>query len=82
MAKISLHVFSILKNAYDQVPRDKLWKVLQEYRVYGPLLRAIKSFYCRPEVCVRVNRKQSKPFRVNVDSGKGALRHLSFSLFT
>ena len=51
---------------YDRVPQDKLWKVLQEYGVNGQLLRAIKSFYCRPEVCVRVNGKQSKPFHVGV----------------
>ena len=34
-----------LEKAYDQVPRDKLWKVLQEYGVNGQLLCAIKSFY-------------------------------------
>ena len=82
MAKISLHALSILKKAYDRVPRDKLWKVLQEYGGNGQLLRAIKPFYCRPEVCVRVNGKQSKPFHVALDSGKGAFCHLSFSLFT
>ena len=40
--------FVDLEKAYDRVPRDKLWKVLQEYGVDGQLLRAIKSFYCRP----------------------------------
>ena len=35
---------------------------MQEYGVDGQLLRAIKSFYCRPEV----NGKQSKPFHVGV----------------
>ena len=58
--------FVDLEKAYDRVPRDKLWKVLQQYSVNGQLLRAIKSFYCRTEVCVRVNGKQSKPFRVGV----------------
>ena len=55
-----------LEKAHDRVSRDKLWKVLQEYGVNGQLLRAIKSFYCRPEVCVRENGKQSKPFLVGV----------------
>ena len=59
-------LFVDLEKAYDRVPRDKLWKGLQEYGVNGQLLRAIKSFYCRPEVCVRVNGKQSKPFHVGV----------------
>ena len=37
----------------------------------GQLLRAIKSFYCRPEVCVRVNDKQLKPFHVGVGLQQG-----------
>ena len=65
--------FVDLEKAYDRVPRDKLWKVLQEYGVNGQLLRAIKSFYCRPEVCVRVNGKQSKPFHVGVGLRQGCI---------
>ena len=62
--------FVDLGKAYDRVPRDKLWKVLQGYGVNGQLLRAIKLFHCRQEVCVRVNGKQSEPFHVSV-----GLRH-------
>ena len=65
--------FVDLEKAYDRVPRDKLWKVLHEYGVNGQLLRAIKSFYCRPEVCVRVNGKQSKPFHVGVGLRQGCV---------
>ena len=36
--------FVDLEKASDRVPRDKLWKVFQEYGVNGQLLRAIKSF--------------------------------------
>ena len=39
---------------------------MREYGVNGQLLRAVKSFYCRPEVCVRVNGKQSRSFHVGV----------------
>ena len=46
---------------------------MQEYGVDGQLLRAIKSFYCRPEVCVRVNGKQSKPFHVGVGLRQGCV---------
>ena len=59
--------------------RYKLWKALREYGLNGQLLCAIKSFYCRPEVSVWVNGKQSKPFHVGVDLRKGcALSPLLF----
>ena len=74
-----LACFVDLEKAYDRVSRDKLWKVLQEYGVNGQLLRAIKSFYCGPEVCVRLNGKQSKPFHVSVGLRKGCV--LSSLLF-
>ena len=44
-----------------------------EYGVDGQLSRAIKSFYCRPEVRVRVNGKQSKPFHVGVGLRQGCV---------
>ena len=65
--------FVDLEKAYDRVSRDKLWKVLQEYGVDGQLLCTIKSFYCRPDVCVRVNGKQSKPFHVGVGLRQGCV---------
>ena len=42
---LSAACFVDLEKAFDRVPRDKLWKVLQEYGVDGQWLRAIKSFY-------------------------------------
>ena len=68
--------FVDFKKAYDRVPRDKLWKVLQEYGVDRQLLRAIKSFYCRPEVCVRVNGKQSEPFHESVGLRQGCVSYM------
>ena len=65
--------FVDLEKAYDRVLRDKLWKVLREYGFDGQLLRAIKWFYSRPEVCVRVNGKQSKPFHVGVGLRQGCV---------
>ena len=75
-----LACFVDLEKVYDRVPRDKLWKVLQDYGVDDQLLRAIKSFYCQPEVCVRVTGKQSKPFHVELNCKKGVFCHFSFSL--
>ena len=79
--------FVDLEKAYDRVPRDKLWKVLREYGVDGQLFRAIKSSYCRQEVCVRINEWQATKAVLIVPCGrwasaKGAFCHLSFSLFT
>ena len=71
--------FIDLKKAYDRVPRDKFWKVWLEYGVSGQVLRAFKSIYCRLEVCVRVNGKQSKPFHVVVEIRLGSV--LSSLLF-
>ena len=34
---------------------------------------AIKSLYCQPEVCVRVNGKKSKPFHVGVGLRQGGV---------
>ena len=65
--------FVDLEKAYAQVSRDKLWKVLREYGVDGQLLRGIKSFYCRPKVCVQVNGKQSKPFHAGVGLRQGCV---------
>ena len=39
----------------------------------GQLLRPVKSFYCRPEVCFQVNGKQSKPFHVGVGLRQGCV---------
>ena len=46
---------------------------MQEYGVDGQLLRVIKSFYSRPEVCVWVNGKQSKPLHVGVGLQQGCV---------
>ena len=74
--------FVDLEKAYDRVPRDKLCKVLREYGVNGQLLRGIRSFYCRPEIYVRVNGKQSKSFHVGVGLRQGCvLSSLLFSVY-
>ena len=46
---------------------------MQKYSIDGQLLHAIKSFYCRPVVCFRVNSKQSKPFHVGVELRQGCV---------
>ena len=43
------------------------------YGVDSQLLRAIKSFYCRPEVCVPVKGKQPTPFHAGVGLRQGCV---------
>jgi hypothetical protein len=65
--------FIDLEKAYDRVPREKLWKVLQEYGVDGQLLTAIRSLYECPEFQVRVNGVVSTPFKVGVGLRQGCV---------
>jgi len=52
------------------VPREKLWRVLQEYGVGSRQLLAIKYLYSYSEVYVRVDGVKSQPFTVGI-----GLRH-------
>ena len=71
LKKISFACFVDLEKAYDRVPREKFYKVPQEYGIKGQLLHAIKSFYCQRVVCVRVNSKKFTPFRKSVGLRQG-----------
>ena len=65
--------FVDLEKAYDRVPRGKLWSVLQEYGIDGPLLGAIQSLYTNCSSCVRVNGSKSTPFTVGVGLRQGCV---------
>ena len=74
--------FVDLEKAYDRVPRELLWEVLQEYGVRGSLLRAIQSLYYQSESCVRVLGSKSDPFPVRVGLRQGcALSPILFVIF-
>ena len=45
-AKDVFQCFVDLEKANNRIPRDKLWRVLQEYGINGHLFMAIKSLYC------------------------------------
>ncbi|KAK3540800.1 hypothetical protein QTP86_001980 [Hemibagrus guttatus] len=53
--------FVDLEMAFDRVPRGILWEVLWEYRVHGPLLRAVQSLYNRSRSLARIASFGSKP---------------------
>ncbi|XDV17602.1 hypothetical protein PO909_023436 [Leuciscus waleckii] len=57
--------FVDLEKAFDCVPRSILWRVLWEYGVRGPLLRAIRSLYDRSMSLVRIAGSKSDLFPVH-----------------
>ncbi len=63
--------FVDLEKAFDRVPRGILWEVLQEYGVGGPLLRAVRSLYCRSRSLVRIAGSKSDLFPVHVGLRQG-----------
>uniref|UniRef100_A0A671UNG7 Reverse transcriptase domain-containing protein n=2 Tax=Sparus aurata TaxID=8175 RepID=A0A671UNG7_SPAAU len=63
--------FVDLEKAFDRVPRGILWGVLREYGVGGPLLRAVRSLYCRSRSLVRIAGSKSDLFPVHVGLRQG-----------
>ena len=82
VAKPVYTAFVDLEKAYDRVPRDLLWRVLQEYGIDGRLLAAIQSLYQDCRSCVRINGSKSDWFRVRVGLRQGCvLSPLLFIIF-
>uniref|UniRef100_A0A3Q3T275 Reverse transcriptase domain-containing protein n=1 Tax=Mastacembelus armatus TaxID=205130 RepID=A0A3Q3T275_9TELE len=63
--------FVDLEKAFDRVPRDILWEVLQEYGVRGSLLGAIRSLYKWSRSLVRIAGSKSDLFPVHVGLRQG-----------
>ena len=49
------------------------WQIYLRPTLQESLCHVGQSFYCQPEVCVRVNRMQSKPFHVGVGLRQGCV---------
>ncbi|XDV13498.1 hypothetical protein PO909_001890 [Leuciscus waleckii] len=63
--------FVDLEKAFDCVPRGILWRVLWEYGVRGPLLRATRSLYDRSRSLVCIASSKSDLFPVHVGLRQG-----------
>ncbi len=63
--------FVDLEKAFDCVPRGVVWRVLREYGVRGPLLRAVLSLYDRSRSLVRIAGSKSDLFLVHVGLRQG-----------
>ena len=57
--------FVDLEKAYDNVNRQKLWNVLEEYGVRGRLLRAVEALYEDGKASVQVGGRESEWFGVH-----------------
>lgn len=58
-------MFIDLQKAYDTVPVNKLWKVLQETNISHTLIKALKNLYDQTISQVKVGNKLSPEFIVN-----------------
>ena len=64
-ARESLHVLFIdSRKAYDSVPRQVLWKVLEKYGVPTKMLNVVKCFYEGMHAEVRVGSTVTEMFEV------------------
>ena len=72
--------FIDLEKAFDSVPREKLWKVLEERGINQKLLRVIKNVYNNNENRVIQQSKMSEPFTTHEGLRQGG--GLSPCLFT
>ena len=65
--------FVDLEKVYDNVHREKLWKVLDEYGVKGRLLKAIQALYMDGRARVKVGGMGSQLFGVHRRERQGCI---------
>ena len=55
--------FVDFRKAFDSIPRDRMWEVLQECGLDGDVLAALKSMYAQDSAAVRTSAGLSEIFR-------------------
>ncbi len=65
--KKNLHmIFIDLEKAYDNIPRDVLWKVLEQKRVSIKYIQALKDMYEEATTIVHTVRGDTRDFPISV----------------
>jgi hypothetical protein len=78
--KKDLHmVFIDLEKAYDKVPRNIMWWVLQKYKVSTKYITLIKDMYDNIVTSVRTSDRDTNDFPINIGLHQGSA--LSLYLF-
>lgn len=74
--------FLDLEQAYDSIPRRKLWVAVHDIGIKGKMWRVMRDIYRRNEMRVRVGESLSEPFTVNVGVRQGCpLSPVLFNIF-
>ena len=79
----SLYVLFVdLRKAYDSVPRQALWKVLEKYGVPEKMLNVVKSFHEGMHAELRVGSTVTERFEVRMAYGRDVPWHPHYLIST
>jgi exonuclease III len=69
--KSTIGVFVDFVKAFDRVPHEGLWKLLESKGVHGKALNLIKWIYSHSEMRIRMGHLRSEPFNMNRGNRQG-----------
>jgi hypothetical protein len=74
-------IFIDLEKAYDKMPRNVMWWVLQKHKVSSKYITLIKDMYDNIVTSLRTSDRDTNDFPINIGLHQGsALSHYLFAL--